>query len=211
MLLGAAFLIAASPLMAPQLLAFPYSYESEIGTIRSEQPLSPQLIADLVTQTRERLATSPIASKNERRPIFLTDGGWRWGWLANSSRGAFALTRPLTRAVVVNRVETRDATVRNGKGVGGKRRLAAVLAHEFTHGLIRRRYGLASVTFPQWKVEGYCDHVAGESSLTAEDAARLEAAGTAHPALPYYHGRQRVAAILAANGGSVDRLFTQDD
>jgi hypothetical protein len=83
-----------------------------------------------------------------------------------------------------------------------------VLAHETTHGMLRRRYGFwIDFTQPQWLREGYCDYVAQESSLTAAQAAGLEEQGSAHPALPYFHGRRRVAKLLEENGGSVDALF----
>jgi hypothetical protein len=155
-----------------------------------------------------RMATTPLAGPSEERPIFVTDGGWRWFYLANTSRGAFALTRPLTSAVVVNATDPSSGEIRNGRTLGGRRSLESVLAHEFTHGLIRRRYGLlAAATSPHWKVEGYCDHVAGESSLNEQEAAALKAAGRDHPALAYFNGRIRVEAELAANGGSVDALF----
>jgi hypothetical protein len=205
---GAALLVFASPLFAPKLLAFPHRVETRIGPVWSERPIDGALLDRIANQTRERLATSPIAGANERRPIFLTDGGWRWHWLAISARGSFALTRPISNAVVVNRIDD-SGTIRNGREIGGERELAPVLAHEFTHGTIRRHFGiLRAATFPQWKVEGYCDHVAQESALDAATVERLENSGTEHPALIYYHGRHRVAAELERNGGSVDRLFT---
>ncbi len=211
LVLGVLALILASPLVAPQLLAFPHKTETPIGTVWSEQPLDPALMAATASAVRQRLASSPLARPDEKRPIFLTDGGWRWLYLANTTRGAFAFTRPITSAVVVNRTDPRDVVVRNGASIGGARPLAAVLAHEFTHGIIRREYGvIRSATFPQWKVEGYCDHVAGNSSLSEADVAMLEAEGRSHPALTYYHGRKRVAEELAANSGSPDALFAGD-
>lgn len=209
--LGAAFLLLASPLVAPQLLAFPHKTDTSIGTIWSEEELSPQSLAHIARQTEVRLATSPLAGPNEHRPIFITNGGWRWLWLAQTSSGAFALTRPFSKAVIVNRVDPATGIVSNGQSIGGDRKLSAVLAHEFTHGIIRREFGIvASQLFPRWKVEGYCDYVAGESSLDAEEVEQLEREGTNHPAIPYYRGRLRVAEILAENGNSVESLFNQE-
>jgi hypothetical protein len=200
--------LLASPLLAPQLLAFPYRATSAIGPVWSERPIDQPALDRVAARSRALLAQSPIAGPSERRPIFLTDGGWRWVWLANASVGGFALTRPVTKAVVVNEADVAADSVRNGAAVGSARTLSAVLAHEFTHGVIRRRYGMPKATLaPQWLVEGYADHVAQESSLTAADVARLEARGERHPALIYYHGRKRVESALAANGNNVDALF----
>lgn len=157
---------------------------------------------------RSRMQTTPLAGPTERRPIFLTDGGWRWKWLAPGTQSAFALSRPITKAVIVNRANLVGDAAVGAATTDHRRTLGSLLAHEFTHGLIRRRFGeIASAQFPTWKVEGYCDHVAGESTLEAAEADRLEAAGRMHPALVYFRGRQRVEAELARNGGSVDRLF----
>lgn len=207
--LGAVMVIAA-PLYAPQLLAFPHRSTSPIGTVWSERPVSPAVLARTAERVRERVATSPLSGPDERRPIFLTEGGWRWKWLTLGSGTSLALSRPLTKAVIVNRVRVTEERITPPVRRMGERTLASVLAHEFTHGLIRRRYGwFASQQFPVWKVEGYCDHVAGESTLDAASAARLEAAGITHPALLYFRGRERVKAELARNGGSVDALFSR--
>ena len=199
----------ATPLYAPQLLAFPYRTATPIGTVWSETPIAPEILASTSDAVRARMATTPLADANERRPIFLTEGGWRWSWLAPGNVSAFALSRPLTRAVVVNRANLAGDAASGKPSSDRKRTLASLLAHEFTHGLIRRRYGeVASIQFPRWKVEGYADFVSGESTLSDAEAAALEAAGTNYPALLYFRGCQRVANELAANGGDVDALFT---
>lgn len=201
-----------APIYAPQLLAFPYKASSPVGTVWSVEPLDPAMLESAAMVARARLATTPLAGPDERRPIFVTDGGWRWLWLAPASQGSFAISRPLTKAIVINRTDPATGLITNGATVGGTRQLGTVLAHEFTHGLIRRHYGVvAAQQFPAWLTEGYCDHVAGESSLSDAQAADLERRGVTHPALPYYHGRKRVAAILAANGGDVDALFRAAD
>jgi hypothetical protein len=204
----AALVLLASPLFAPQLLAFPHRAETPIGTVWSTQPIERERLLEVADETSRLLAASPLASGNERRPIFLTDGGWRWQWLALGYSDAFAITRPLTKAVVTNAVSIDEMAVRTARPVANRRNLAPLLAHEFTHGLIRRRYGeIAAYSFPTWKVEGYCDHIAQESSLTPEQALQLEEQGKDDPALIYIRGRERVAQILASNGGSVDTLF----
>lgn len=191
--IGTVVVLLASPVFAPQLLAFPYRAESAIGPVRSERAIDAAALARVGDETRRLLSRSPISRPNDVRPIYLTQGGWRWRWLALSSAGSFAVTRLLTKAIVVNRSDLAADRVWNGRAVGGERHLGTVLAHEVTHGDIRHRYGLLrSARYPQWLVEGYAEHVAGESSLSADDVRRLEAAGTAHPALAYYHGRLRV-------------------
>ena len=98
----------------------------------------------------------------------------------------------------------------NSKPIGPARTLSSIIAHETCHGMERRRYGvLMSVTKPTWLVEGYCDHVAQESTLSDARAAEIKARGADHPAMVYYEGRKKVEAILAANGGNVDKMFAE--
>lgn len=206
----AAVLVAAVPLYAPQLLAFPY--RSGIGPYQvwSEVPLDGIRIRAAFQLANAKVKRSPLARASEPRRVFVTQGGWRWHWLAVSSSGSFAITRPLGTAIVVNHTDPAGAIVRNARAVVKGRTLASIIAHETTHGMIRRRFGFyADRIYPTWLTEGYCDFVAGESTLSSTDVARLSAAGTDHPALVYYHGRRKVTAILASNGGSVERMFAK--
>lgn len=203
---AALLLMAASPLFAPELLAFPYDAQVGAHRVYSESPLQPDVASAVIAgdalATRSPLAAARVA--NQR--IFLTSGGWRWTWLTLQNRGAFALSRPLTEPIIVNRVD--GVTVVNGATIGGRRTLSGTVAHEITHGSIRSRYGvMADRHYPAWLTEGYCDHVAGGGSLSDAEARALIAAHKDHPALPYWRGRKRVEAILAHNGGSVDALF----
>ena len=202
-------LVLASPIAAPQLLAFPYSGQIGAHPVYSEAPITQEL--QRIVATADALAAkSPIAVRPADTPIFLTDGGWRWTWLTLTSRGAFAITRPLTENIVVNRSDAASDMVVNGAKTGGRRSLSGTIAHEMTHEAIRRHFGLlADFKYPEWLREGYCDFVAGGGSLSDEDARQLIAAGSKHPALDYWRGRKRVAAILQRNGGSVDALFAK--
>lgn len=198
------------PVLSPRLLAFPHSATIGADRVWSTSPLNRPEIDQILADANQRLTNSPLTQGTEGRDIYLTDGGWRWLWLANTTSGAFALTRPLNNAIVVNHADISANRVSNGAAIGGNRSMASVIAHEKCHGMLRRHFGFTvDFTKPQWVREGYCDHVAGESSLSEQDVAQLQATGAHHPALPYFLGRKRVAASLAVNGGSVDRLFDE--
>lgn len=207
-LLVAAAIVAAAPVAAPQLLAFPYTARVGANRVWSERPLVQPALSAVLAEADRLDAASPLAQAPEGRRIFLTDGGWRWHWLALTSAGAFGLTRPIGEAIVINRSDLAANRVVNGRDVGGVRTLSGVIAHETCHTMERRHFGpVAMARVPGWLSEGYCDHVAQESSLSAADVAALKTQRRSHPALLYYEGRQRVAATLRANGGNVDALF----
>ena len=206
---GAVLLLLVSPLFAPQLLAFGHKAQVGDDTVWSEEPIDEASLSAVMDRADALLARGGLPDDRQPLRIFLTDGGWRWHWLATSASGGFALTRPLTDPViVVNRSAMHRDIVQNGAATGGQRKLSSIIAHEATHQILRDRYGIiAMATKPQWLVEGYCDHVSGESSLSDAEVTALERAGETHPALPYYRGRRHVAALLEANGGDVDALF----
>jgi hypothetical protein len=208
LMIGAPILILASPLVAPQLLAFPHYAEAGDSQVWSETPIDQAALEKVMARAETLVSASPIARKREPRRIFLTDGSWRWLWLANIHRGTFALTRLGGQNLIVNRADFAADRIVNNRKVGGSRKLSWVLAHEITHGVLLHHFGaIAMMRQPRWRVEGYCDHVAQESALTPEEVAGIEARGEKHPALLYYHGRKRVETALAANDGSVDALF----
>lgn len=203
-------LAAAAPLLAPPLLAAPYKERIGAHTVRSVEPITPAVRAAVIEADR-RVAASPSGSfRAPDQAIFVTDGGWRWSWLAATARGGFAMTRAFNDTIVVNRTDPATAIVRNGAEVGGERTLAGLVAHEMTHGSLRAHFGLlADFSYPAELREGYCDYVARESSLDDAEARALKRQGRFHPALIYWSGRKRVAAEMARPGASVDRLFAE--
>jgi len=188
----------------PELLLFPNAAAVRGVTVYSTAPIPAQM--DAVLARADALdAASPLAPIPSRR-IFLTDGGWRWKILAIGAEGAFAVTRPLSGAIVINRNSVATDAVWNNAKVGGYRTLAGVIAHETVHLMINHRYGLAAITFPSWKVEGYADHVAHESSLSDTAVATLRRERLTAPGLAYYEARKRIEAMLAG-GMTVDQVL----
>jgi hypothetical protein len=195
----------------PQMLFFPY--QAQIGSTRvyAEAPLDPRAMQRVLARADARLAASPLADRKVGTRVFLTSGGWRWQLLSLGSGTSLGLTRPmsdlLADAVIVN---ARSVTIDDaGPGPTPRRRLSSVIAHERTHILVRHGLGWArALTLPFWKSEGYADYVAGDSTLSAAEAALLRAAGSKSRALAYYDARIRVTAALAANGGDVRKLLT---
>ena len=191
----------------PETLIWPYSANIGDTQIYSEQPISPNK-SSVLAKSDQLIRKSAIYSQGYGKRIFLTQGRWRWKLLSLTLSGSFAHSSQLSGAIVVNRNSVADDWVRNGKSIGGQRKLSSLIAHERTHGLIFARYGyFERLRFPRWKIEGYCDYVAQESSLSAADVDSLKRSGKKHPAIVYFEGHERVAAILAKNGGSVDHLF----
>lgn len=192
--------------LAPEALAFPYSAKLGATTISSERPIDPGRIAQILALSDQRLRASAIYREAPGTRIFLTHGGWRWLVLALRNKDSFAVSLPMSEAIVLNRSDLDKNIVVNGAAIAGSRSVAGVIAHERTHGLIRAQFGiLADVRYPLWLREGYCDFVARESSLSDAQAKQLIAAKAKLPALDYYQGRMRVQRELRT--ASVVALF----
>lgn len=194
-------------LLSPKLLAFPFHANIGDKSVYSEAPLSAEINL-VIDRSDALLRQSKIFSQAHGKFIYLTNGGWRWRLLSfPGSPDAFGLTWPFIETIVINQSDIVADKVFSKAAKGRSRTLSGTIAHEQTHGLLRAHFGSALLFAPKWKVEGYCDHIAQNSSLNDQQAATLEKTDRDHRALVYYHGRQRVAAILAKNGGSVDQLF----
>ena len=204
---GSLAALAVTVVAAPEALAFPYHATVGGNAIYSDRPIPPA-IDGVVARADALIAASPLAGPGYGHRIFLTDGGWRWRVLSFGTSGAFALTRPLGEAIIVNDADVAADRVRRSDAAPHETSLARVIAHERTHGLIRARYGiLTDITAPGWKREGYCDYVAGGSTVSDAGAAAMRHDHRTSGSLDYYLARERVAAALRANGGSVDKLF----
>lgn len=210
--LGLPLALWISVLAAPQLLAFPHRAEIGATRVYSEAPFR-------VDDMRRILARSDALTARTGRSdpagtrIFVTDGGWRWTILSLTSRGSFAYTRPISTivsdAIVVNRADPEADMVFNRRPIGGRRTLSGVIAHERTHIWTGRALGpVQNALLPSWQREGYADHIAQETSLTDAEYKQLKQSGTAHPAITYYEGRQRIDAMAKTNGSTIAAMFS---
>ncbi|OWK28655.1 hypothetical protein [Sphingomonas mucosissima] len=208
--LAASGATAAVLTYVPAALAFPHQMQIGRTTIYADRPI-PAVIAQRLARADALLAQCPLDDPSLPRTLVLTNGGWRWRVMAAGHAGAVALRRPFAHVLLFNHTDVAADRVTNGAGIGGTRTLSGTIAHEMVHVLTARRYGeIALARLPAWKREGYADHVAGETSIGgAVDEAQIRARYPDAGVLIYYAGRRRVAAILARNGGSVDRLMAQ--
>lgn len=209
MAFGIIGLLFASVICAPQLLAFPHHADIGATRVYAEAPLDLAMLRPVLARADARLATSPLYREPVGTRVFLTNGGWRWRLLALTTGDAVGFTRPgsdmVSDAVILNRSDIARDSV---SSLYGTRSLSGVIAHERTHIMVRRHLGLvAGVRLPRWISEGYADHVAGESRLTAAQATQLRAEGSTDPGIFYFESRQRVEAALAANDGDVEALL----
>ena len=204
----AAALLFVSSILVPQLLQWPYKPEYGSSTVYAEQPIGPQMKGIMAKADALTRASAIYDPDGYSTDIFLSNGGWRWKWLSLGMSGSFAISRQTNNAIVINRSDIARNKVWNGQAIAGERSLSSIIAHERTHGLIQHRYGrFKLLTLPTPKVEGYCDYIAQESSLTLEQYEGLMGRGDMHPAMPYFEGRQSAIYALETERLTVDEFF----
>lgn len=118
---------------------------------------------------------------------------------------------PFINNVFINKTDLADDRVFVNREKNNSRSLSGVIAQEITHHFIRQRYGtLASMLQPSWKNEGYCEYVAGDSTIPLDEGMRLWRENPSDDTgyrFTKYHAM--VKYLLEKEGMSVDELFAQ--
>jgi hypothetical protein len=192
----------------PQIL-FAHSRTHRGFEVYSDAPIGRE-IEPIVDRAVARLETCPWWDPAIRHRVFLCKSEWRRRLLMPLSPKGLASTYPLTGHTIVGPTDlASDRMVRpNANGV--KRTLSGVLAHERTHDLINRRFGLPRARLlPHWKVEGYCDYVGGEPAYdpVTGDRAILRGETPGALAFRYYLACRLVRHLLDDRGLSPDELM----
>jgi hypothetical protein len=210
------FSIVASYLLLlsfPQML-FAHEMSYKTFTVFSREPFNKEIYS-VLDRAEAKLAASPINTGEVRPRILLTGSQGFYSALSlnvggNSFGKGFALLP--TSNVFINRTDVpRDLVLRNAPA-HNQRSLSEVIAHEVTHLMIRKKIGYwRNLTLPVWKREGFCEYVAGGSTLPYEIGVRMwkenPQDGTGYQYFKYY---MMVKYVLEHEKLSVDQLFNRD-
>lgn len=198
-------------------IVFPqYLFAHEISyknfRVYSNQPLD-ENIERVLDLTEAKLEKSPIYDKELTERIFICDSFALYTFLSPTSRKAFANTLPSIGNIRVGMIDaSRDLVFRNDQS-DNQRSLSGVIAHEVTHNLIRKKFGLINsfTSLPNWKDEGYCEYVAGETTLSfAEGVRRWKENPNNESRYAYFKYHQMVKYLLDEEKISVEELFSRD-
>ena len=195
----------------PQVL-FAHSVTADGITFYSRQPLPDNLAESCAARSRELLQASELASPERPERVFVCDSPWLFTLFGPTSTRAFAFSVPVTDNVFIAGADFSADAIHSRAPVYNTRALSAVVAHEITHGLIRRRLGwLRAALLPTWVAEGYCDYVAREGSFPEATGLALMAAGRedASPAFRYFEYRQAVRYLLDDQHASFAQLVVR--
>jgi hypothetical protein len=208
--LVAAYLLLLS---FPQVL-FAHEVSYKNFTVYSRAPLDKNIYA-VLDKVETRLSGSAINNQAVKPQVFLinTHGLYKVMSLfvgGNSFGKGFPILP--TNNIFINRSDLATDLVFRDAPADNQRSLSGVIAHETTHLLIRKRFGYwRNLTMPAWKREGYCEYVAGGTTLDYETGVKRWKAnprdGTGYQYFKYY---MLVKHLLDVEKISVDDLFNRD-
>ena len=193
----------------PQPL-FAYSTKYESFQVYSRAPITPDLTT-VLDRAEDRLKRSPLYDTSFTRNIYLTDSYGIYALLSHKAYKSFANSVPFIDNVMINRSDLAADRVFVNRAESNSRSLSGVIAHEVAHLFIRKRYGTVQASLmPTWKNEGYCEFIAGDSTITLEEGIRRWRENpTDDTRYRYIKYHLMVKHLLENEQMSIDDLFTK--
>jgi hypothetical protein len=207
--------IAAIAFVYFLLLYFPqplFAYSATYGNIaiHSREPIEPE-IEKVLTAADERLRRVPFYNSDRARQIYLTNGFKMYALLSHKAYRSFANSVPFIDNIMINKTDVPADHVIMNREKNNSRSLSGVIAHEVTHLFIRERYGtIAAAMMPTWKNEGYCEYIAGDTTIPFEEGIRLWRENpNDDTGYRYIKYQAMVKYLLEKENIGVDDLFTK--
>jgi hypothetical protein len=159
-----------------------------------------------------RLSKSTIYDRDLSRRVFLTNSHGMYTFLSNKAFGSFANSVPLVDNILINKSDAAHDLVFLNRPQHNKRSLSGVIAHEVTHLFIRKKVGvLRASLMPTWKNEGYCEYVAGDTTITYEEGIILWKADPNNDSkYRYFKYQMMVKYLLETERLSIEEVFNRD-
>ena len=210
LLIAAAFVFL---LVYPQVL-FAHEVRYKNFTVYSRQPLDQNIYA-VLDKVEAQLSKSPINDTTVQPKIFLTNSQKLYSLLSlYIGQNSFGKGYPLlpTTNVFINETDVSHDLVFRKSATFNQRSLSSVITHEITHLHIRGKLGyVRNIRLATWKKEGFCEFVAGGSTLDYETGVRMWKANPADgTGYQYFKYHLLVKYLLDQEKLAVDELFTRD-
>jgi len=149
------------------VLRFPYpffSFKTQYKNLvlYSDQGFDEQKAQIVLSNSIERLSSSPFFRKDREYRLFICNNGWRRLLFFRDSQRVGGQSDYPTPSNFLGPVKVEDNVLlkRNGDPAPYPRTLDYFIAHELTHQVSAEAVGLRYLSLPAWIVEGYADFVA---------------------------------------------------
>lgn len=193
-----------------------YRFQVENYTLYSNQPVDSSVI-QVIGTVNMLTGNKRFNFPNYRYDIFLSNSYFLF-WIHT------ALNKMATGAsdLVTNNIYIANADIEKNSACnfqeGRERSLHSVIAHESTHILLRKKYGLRKyrklLKHKNWKVEGFCEWIALNDVPPDEEKIRKIVQSESYITNPfdrYITYRAAVSYLLEDESCDLDRLMASDD
>jgi hypothetical protein len=199
------------------LLAFPEIVFSETIAYKNFRVHSYQPIDDniyrILDRVSARLASSGIDDPGAIHRIFLCNSHALYGFFAPRSAGSFGVSYGVLRETFLAPSDVALEIVTRSALSHRTRRLSSVIAHELTHLLLVRRFGLMRDYWtPAWKKEGFCEYVAGDTTLRSDDGVKHLREGRNDQSGParYFFYYAAMKYLIDVKCDRIEQIFADD-
>ena len=154
-------------ILFPQVL-FANKIEYKSFEVYYHNNINEQKLKSVLDQSEKLLQESDLKSHSETQQLFLTDSYSEFSFFALLSKNAFAVNYPVIQNIFLTKSNLAKNSITSNNHSHNKRSLSGVIAHETIHSLLENKLGVIKFKLlPNWKVEGYADFIAKESSFSA--------------------------------------------
>jgi hypothetical protein len=159
-----------------------------------------------------KLSKSTIYDREANRRVFLTNSHGMYAFLSNKAFRSFANSVPFINNIFINKSDVGNDVVFLNRPKNNKRSLSGVIAHEVTHLFIRKKVGTVRASLlPTWKNEGYCEYVAGDTTISYEEGVKLWKENPNDDSkYAYFKYHMMVKYLLETEKLSIEDIFHRD-
>ena len=179
--------------------------------VYSREPFDAR-IYKVLDDAESRLSKSTIYDQGISRRVFLTNSHSMYAFLSNKAYKSFANSVPFIDNIIINKSTVADDLVFLNRPEHNRRSLSGVIAHEVTHLFIRKKVGAVRVALmPTWKNEGYCEFIAGDTTITYEEGVKLWKENPNEDSkYRYFKYQMMVKYLLETEKLSIEDVFKRD-
>jgi hypothetical protein len=171
-----------------------------------------QSIYKVLDDAEARLSKSTIYDGDASRRVFLTSSHGMYTFLSNKAFRSFANSLPLVDNILINKSDSAHDLVFLNRPEHNQRSLSGVIAHEVAHLFIRKKVGvLRASLMATWKNEGYCEYIAGDTTITYQEGVALWRADPSHDSkYRYFKYQMMVKYLLETEKLNIEEVFNRD-
>jgi hypothetical protein len=153
-------------LIFPQFL-FANKFEYKNFTVYYHNEENEKDLKAVLDKSIELLAKTELFNQKVKQKIYLCNEHSEFNFFAPMAKTALAVNYPIINNIFITKssfFDDRILKINEEKNLKA-RTLSGIIAHETTHSLLENELGIIKNKFlPTWKMEGFCDFIANESS-----------------------------------------------